>query len=458
MHSKQAEVVSYRIIAIKKNAVTLYRIARKWRSLKLYRSYAEMPKIELPGNLEVKISDSTLRDGSQMPGIVLKKTLKLKIFEFLHEMGIEKLECFVFNERDRSLARDMLDCNYDHPDITGWARANVADIDANLSMEGINEVGILMSISDTHIFDKLGLKDREQARDKYTEALQYAVDHGLKVRCHLEDITRADIPNFVIPFVKELLSIAPDAIFRICDTLNYGVPFEETPLPFSIPKIVRAFKEIGAEDLEMHVHDDFGLGVANTLAGYWYGANWSSLTFMGIGERAGNTELEKILTFLFCRVKGFEKYNPAPVTELTRYLEHELAFRLPRNKAIVGENIFAHESGIHTDGVLKNPFTYEPFPPEVVGGQRVLLIGDSSGREVVRYKMQEVLNELLGVEVNLRKNDRRIKMICNDIHKLYDEEARTSSVSDDELREYAIKYFLTSEEAFPPWIAHTRYE
>lgn len=118
--AKQAEVDSYRTIVIKKNAVALYRVATKWRILKLYRSYAEMPKIELPGDLEVKISDSTLRDGSQMPGIVLKKAQKLKIFEFLHEMGIEKLECFVFNERDRSLVRDMLDCNYDHPEITGW--------------------------------------------------------------------------------------------------------------------------------------------------------------------------------------------------------------------------------------------------------------------------------------------------------------------------------------------------
>ncbi len=417
-----------------------------------------MPKIEIPGDQEIKISDSTLRDGSQMPGIVLKKEQKLRIFEFLHEIGIEKLECFVFNERDRVLVRELFDYNYEQPLITGWARANAADIDLNLSMDGIEEVGILMSISDTHIFDKLGFKDREQAWDKYTDALQYAADHGLKTRCHLEDITRADIPGFVIPLVKALLEIDPNTIFRVCDTLNYGVPFEDTPLPFSIPKIIQSFKDVGANNLEMHVHDDFGLGVANTLAGYWHGANWSSLTFMGIGERAGNTELEKILTFLFCRIKGFEKYNPIPLTEFTRYLEHELTFSLPRNKAIVGENIFAHESGIHTDGVLKNPFTYEPFPPEVVGGKRVLLIGDSSGREVVRHKMEEILNELLGVEVNLRKNDKRIKMICGDIHKLYDEEARRSSVSDDELKEYAIKYFLTSEEVFPPWIAHTRYE
>jgi 2-isopropylmalate synthase len=166
---------------------------------------------------------------------------------------------------------------------------------------------------------------------------------------------------------------------------------------------------------------------------------------MGIGERAGNTELEKILMFLFNRVKGFEKYNPRPLTELTKYLAQELPFRIPSNKAIIGENIFAHESGIHTDGILKNSFTYEPFPPELVGTQRALLIGDSSGREVVRHKIEEVLYELLGIRVNLEKDDERIKSIWSDIHKLYDEEARISSISNDELKEYALKYILSDE-------------
>jgi isopropylmalate/homocitrate/citramalate synthase len=410
----------------------------------LYRSYEEIPKIEIPGDQDIKISDSTLRDGSQMPGIAMKKSHKLKIFEYLHKMGIEKLECFLFNERDRIVAREMLERGLENPEVTGWARANTNDIDMTLSMDGIEEVGILMSISDAHIFDKLGLASREQARDKYISALEYAVDHGLKVRCHLEDTTRAD-PTFLLPFIKELLSIAPNAILRICDTINFGLPFEGLGLPFSIPDLVTSFKKAGAKNIEMHVHDDFGLGVANTLAGYWYGANWSSLTFMGIGERAGNTELEKILMFLFNRVKGFEKYNPRSLTELTKYLAHELPFRIPSNKAIVGENIFAHESGIHTDGILKNSFTYEPFPPELVGGQRCLLIGDSSGREVVRHKIEEVLYELLGIRVNLEKDDERIKAISSDIHKLYDKEARISSISNDELKEYALKYILSDE-------------
>ena len=410
----------------------------------MYRSYEEIPKIEIPGNPDVKISDSTLRDGSQMPGIVMKKSHKLKIFEYLHKMGIEKLECFVFNERDRIVAREMLERGYEHPEVTGWARASTNDIDMNLSIDGIEEVGILMSISDAHIFDKLGLANHEQARDKYVNAIEYAVDHGLKVRCHLEDTTRAN-PNFLLPLIKVLLSIEPNAIMRICDTINFGVPFEGLGLPFSIPDLVRSFKKAGAKNIEMHVHDDFGLGVANTLAGHWYGANWSSLTFMGIGERAGNTELEKILMFLFNRVKGFEKYNPRQLAELTKYLAQELPFRIPSNKAIVGENIFAHESGIHTDGILKNSFTYEPFPPELVGGQRALLIGDSSGREVVRHKIEEVLYELLGIRVNLEKDDERIKSIWSDIHKLYDEEARISSISNDELKEYALKYILSDE-------------
>jgi len=255
-------------------------------------------------------SDSTIRDGAQMPGIVLKKEHKLQIYEFLHEIGIEKIETFLFNERDRIAARAMLDKSYEVPEVTAWARAVPEDIDLAINMDGIEETGILMSVSDVHIFDKMRLKSREEAEEKYLNALDYAVDHGLRVRCHLEDTTRADIEGFVIPLVEKIIDRAPDAIIRICDTVNVGLPFPEAGFPYNIPKIIKRLKDVGVKDIETHIHDDFGLGMANTMAGYWYGANWSSLTFLGIGERAGNTELEKVLLFLIWRVEGFQKYNP----------------------------------------------------------------------------------------------------------------------------------------------------
>ncbi|MDD2778371.1 MAG: isopropylmalate synthase, partial [Methanocellales archaeon] len=205
---------------------------------------------------------------------------------------------------------------------------------------------------------------------------------------------------------------------------------------------VKLLKDLGVKDIETHVHDDFGLGLTNTLAGYWYGANWSNLTFLGIGERAGNTEIEKLLIFLICRVGGFQKYNPASLVKFAEYMENEIGIRVPRNKAIVGKNVFAHESGIHTAGIIKNPFTYEPFPPELVGGKRQLMIGDSSGTEVIRYKVEETLKELMHLNLSIDKNDSRIQSIKSDIQKLYDDESRVSCISDEELRAYAEKYFL----------------
>ncbi|MCD1294216.1 isopropylmalate synthase [Methanocella sp. CWC-04] len=408
----------------------------------MMRTYEDMPKIKLPHAKDIKISDTTIRDGCQMPGIVMKKNHKLKIFEYLHDMRIEKLETFVYNERDKDACRAMMDYGYEFPEVTGWARANPADIDEVLKVDGIRETGILMSVSDSHVFDKMGLKSYEEAETKYLNALQYAVDHGLKTRCHIEDSSRANY-DFVYPFIEKLIEIDPNTIIRICDTLGYGVPFPDAVEPYGIPIVVKKLKEMGVKHIEMHVHDDFGISMGNTLAGLWYGADWASLTFLGIGERAGNTELEKIVAFLITRVEGFEdRYSLKKVTEFAEYMEREIGLRVPRNKSVVGRNIFSHESGIHTAGIIKNPFTYEPFPPELVGGKRNLMIGDTSGTEVIRIKAEETLSELLGIKAQIEKGDIRIKAIHKDIQKMYDVEDRRSCVSDEELKDFVRKYYV----------------
>jgi len=410
--------------------------------MKIYRSYEDLPKIKLPLGQDVFISDSTIRDGSQMPGIVMKKRHKTEVYEYLHKIGIEKLETFVYNERDREAVKEMLDRGYKLPEVTGWARANPRDIDFVLSMDGIEETGILMSVSDSHVIDKMGLKSREEAEKKYTDALQYAVDHGLRTRAHIEDMTRADNEGFVFPLITKLLEIDPDCIIRLCDTVGYGIPFPGVDEPYGIPHITQRLLDIGTKNIETHIHDDFGMSVACSIAGYWYGANWSSLTFLGVGERAGNAELEKVILFLIQRVEGFEKYDLKSITEFARFMEKEIGIRVPRNKSVVGKNIFAHESGIHTAGIIKNPFTYEPYPPEIVGGKRELMIGDSSGLEVIRFKVEEALNELMHVEIKIEKNDTRVKAIQTDIQKLYNEEKRISAISDEELKRFVEKYFM----------------
>lgn len=408
----------------------------------MYTSYRDLPRLKLPFGQEVFVSDSTLRDGAQMPGVVIKVRDRIKIFEYLHNIGVDKLEVFLFTESDKETARCMLNCGYASPEVTGWSRANPKDIDLVLKMDGIRETGILMSISDPHIHAKMGLKSREQAEEKYLKAQEYALDHGLKTRAHLEDITRADLKGFVYPLARKILEREPNCILRICDTLGFGVPFAGACDPYGIPEMISGLSDLGAKNIETHIHDDFGLGTANSLAGYWHGANWSNLTFMGIGERAGNSELEKALLFLSQRVDGFQKYDLSYLTEFAKYMEEHVGLHIPRNKAVVGRNIFAHESGIHTAGVIKDPFIYEPYPPQLVGGMRKIMIGSTSGIEVIRFKIEEALRELTDVKTSLQKDDWRVREIQKEISQLYENELRNSCISDDELKAFAEKYFL----------------
>jgi isopropylmalate/homocitrate/citramalate synthase len=410
--------------------------------MKMFASYEDLPRLRLPLGQEVFVSDSTLRDGAQMPGVVIKVKDRLKIFEYLHRIGIDKLEIFLFTRSDKEAARAMVECGHSQPEVTGWARSNLKDIDLVLKMDGIRETGILMSISDIHIRTKMGLKGRVEAEEKYLKALDYALDHGLKTRAHLEDITRADLPGFVYPLVSKILERDPHCTLRICDTLGLGVPFLGACDPYGIPEMVSRLLDLGARNIETHIHDDFGLGTANSLAGYWHGANWSNLTFLGIGERAGNSELEKALLFLVQRVEGFQKYDLSCLSEFAEYVEEHIGIRIPGNKAVVGGNIFAHESGIHTAGVIKNPFIYEPYPPELVGGRRKIMVGSTSGTEVVRFKVEEALKQLMNMDISLGKDDWRVRAIYADIVRLYEQELRNSCISDEEMRALVEKYFL----------------
>jgi citrate (Re)-synthase len=405
-------------------------------------SYEDLPKLKLPHGQEVFLSDSTIRDGLQMPGIVMPIENRLKIFEYLHKIGIEKQEVFLYSKSDRTAAQAMLDLGYGFPEVIGWARANTGDIDLVLAADGIKETGILMSVSNAHMRTKMGLASIAAARKKYLDALDYALNHGLRIGAHLEDVTRADLEGFVYPLVREILDRDSECTIRLCDTIGFGLPFIDVGGPFGLPQMVTRLREMGARNIETHTHNDFGLGIANALTGFWCGANWSNLTFLGIGERAGNAELETVLLFLVQRVEGMQKYDLSCLVEFADYLEKHIGLHIPKNKAVVGKNIFAHESGIHTAGVLKDPFTYEPFPPDLVGGERKLMIGPTSGSEIVRAKIEEALRDLMKIETHIGKDDWRIRAIHAEIKRLYDEEQRKSCISDREIRAYAEKYFM----------------
>jgi len=405
-----------------------------------------IPKKRLPPDAEVNISDTTLRDGCQMPGIYISETQKLRIFEYLHLIGIEKLECFVFSPSDRSVAHRMLDRGYAFPEITAWSRANKDDLDIVAGIGGIKEVGILMSVSDLHIFKKIGFSSREAAENSYLDALSHALDKGLAVRCHLEDVTRADFNAFVAPLVEKILEMNQGSIIRVCDTVGIGLPDPDMELPLGIPRLVRALKEIGAKNIETHMHDDFGNAMANSMIGFDYGANWTSAAFLGIGERAGNAKMEEILINLQ-HIEGLEnRYNLECLIEFAEFMEMDIGVCLPGNKAVVGKNAFAHKSSIHAAAVIKDPSIYEPFPPEMVGAKRRLLVGPTSGFEIVTYKVNEILAQL-GSNVRVSKQDKRIKAIFTDMQEFFSRGDRRNGadISYDEMKLLVEKNILGAQ-------------
>lgn len=400
-----------------------------------------IPPKKLPPGAEVHLSDTTLRDGSQMPGIFMSPSHKLRIFDYFHRIGIEKVECFVFSESDRATVERMLERGYEHPAVTGWVRANKEDIDAVTRVEGIRETGILMSVSDLHIFKKIGFASRRDAERSYLDALSYALEKGLAVRCHLEDVTRSDFSGFVVPLVRRILAIAPEAIIRVCDTVGIGLPDPAIEPPRGIPRLVRALKDLGVRHIETHMHDDLGNAVANSLAGFDHGADWTSAAFLGIGERAGNAAMEEILVNLHFTEGLRDRYDLGCLTELAHFMETELGIAVPGNKAVVGKNVFVHRSGIHGAAVIRDPRTYEPFSPELIGAQRSLVAGPTSGLEIVAYKVNEVL-AARNVGMTLSKDDPRIQAIFEEVRGFYDgrERRQTADVSPEEMEALVRKH------------------
>jgi isopropylmalate/homocitrate/citramalate synthase len=228
------------------------------------------------------------------------------------------------------------------------------------------------------------------------DVVEYAAKtHGLRTFVHGEDSTRADW-DFEKKFINTVAQAGAEC-YRICDTVGIGLSDVNASLPNGIPAKVKAIKkETKIGSVEIHAHDDFGNAVENTMAavraasGVWDKV-YVSTTYLGIGERAGNAETEKVLMNLYMHygVKKFEG-KTQKLTQLAEFIGKATGYVVPPNKAIVGAYGFAHESGIHTHGVLSDPWTYEPYPPDLVGNTRRLTIGKQSGKGIIKHKMTEI--------------------------------------------------------------------
>ncbi len=319
---------------------------------------------------KVFIADTTLRDGEQTAGVVFSAKEKISIARHLDAMGVHELECGIpaMGEEERNSIRALVDLGLSARLIT-WNRALVPDIEASISC-GISAVDISLSVSDIMIEHKIN-KSREWVKEQLKRALGFAKERGLYVCVGGEDASRAD-SEFLVELMQIARANGADR-FRYCDTLGILDPFA---MYEKVGGLTAAVPEL---DIEVHAHNDLGLATANALAGVRGGARFISTTVNGLGERAGNAALEEVVMALkvACGIDvGIDTRRFHAVSRLVGSASNR---EVPAWKAVVGERVFSHESGLHADGVLKDPRNYEGFPPEEVGLTRHIVAGKHSG-------------------------------------------------------------------------------
>jgi len=370
---------------------------------------------------QIWLDDTTLRDGEQTAGVVFANSEKVRIAQLLAEIGVPQIEVGIPAMGGDELEAIKQIVALDLPaSILAWNRAVISDIEASLQT-GVDAVAISISASDIHIEHKLH-RNRAWVLESIKRSVDFAKSHGLYVSLNAEDASRAD-PEFLLEFARTGRECGADRL-RYCDTLGILEPFQ------TYERVKAIIDETGLA-VEMHTHNDFGLATANALAGVRAGATYVNVTVNGLGERAGNAALEEVamaLQYIMGMPLGLDTSR---FREISEYVARASGRPLPACKAIVGDNVFAHESGIHADGVLKDPRNYEAFAPEVVGQTRQLVIGKHSGSKMVKFKFAEFGIQLtdeeaseilararrMAVEVKRSLFDKELMYIYNDYRR-----------------------------------------
>ncbi len=329
--------------------------------------------------MQIKVLDTTLRDGEQTPGVSLTPDEKLRIAIGLDALGVDIIEAgsAITSEGEREGIKKITEEGLS-AEICSFTRAVQSDIDAALDC-GVDSIHLVVPTSDLHLEHKLR-KTREEVLLQAVDCTQYAVDHGLLVELSAEDSTRSDID-----YLKEMFNQGIQAGAKricACDTVGFLTP--DTSFKF--------YKELSKlkAPVSVHCHNDFGLAVANSISGLKAGASEVHATINGIGERAGNAALEEIVVALYSLYDIKTNVNIQLLYETSRMVARMTGVYLQPNKAIVGENAFAHESGIHADGVIKKSETYEPITPELVGHQRRFVMGKHIGTHLLKKRLEEL--------------------------------------------------------------------
>lgn len=363
----------------------------------------------------IYVVDTTLRDGEQTAGVVFANAEKLRIAAYLDQIGVDQIEAGipVMGGFEKACIKQIVNMGL-KASIMAWNRAVISDIKESIEC-GVDAVAISISTSDIHIEHKLQTT-RQDVLNRMSDAVKFAKDKGLYVSVNAEDASRSNI-EFLTEFALVAKHSGGDRL-RFCDTVG-------TLNPLTTYRYIKTLVDAVGLQIEMHTHNDFGMATANALAGIYAGANYVGVTVNGLGERAGNACLQEVIMGLKYLMQLDVTYNTTLFREVAEYVAQASGRVLSVSKPIVGSNIFAHESGIHGDGVLKNPLTYEVFSPEEVGLERQIVIGKHSGSAAIRSKFlkeygielshedaKEVLTRVRDMSINLKRSLFDKELIC----------------------------------------------
>lgn len=339
--------------------------------------YNASSKVKLPDR--VVVYDSTLRDGEQTPGVHFTVDQKVAIARKLDEVGVHQIEAGfpAVSDTERAAVKKIAGLGL-NADILCLSRTLQSDIDAAIACD-VDMVLLFVATSELHLKYKLKMSPKD-VLEKAVRSVEYAREHGLKASLSTEDSTRSDLGLMLD--VYHASEAAGASRLGITDTLGCAGPE-------AVSYIVGKIREGTKLPLSAHLHNDFGLGVANSIAALSAGAEAIATTVGGIGERAGNVPLEQLVMALKHIHKRDIGIRTEGLTELARLVFESAKLPIPANQPWVGPNAFSHESGIHVQAVLNCPMTYECVDPEEVGNRRRLVLGKHSGTAIVRSRLEE---------------------------------------------------------------------